>query len=282
MKNLNFGGIVSVLFIFFSNPLQASRLSCERVFSELILAQSDQLGFTQNFIGHKWANHKISKIYKDYNQWKKGVNSYSRSGYILVNTLKNPLLAIRDVEGKIRLIDDHHKFYALSAFQGFRSKPFKLYFRLIQDYTLINPVSGRFWTSQEMITDLLEKNHLVLLNTHNTITEVFMEFPTHISEMPDLPTRSLMSFLLSSFELPLKGSDFKPMIQFLLAQKMNSEDIEPFVGEPFNERNIFRLRDEVKKSRSIIEFLMNNLSSDRSTKRQEAVREYLRSLIEKL
>ncbi len=282
MKNW---ALVISLFIgvlLFCSSGVAARRSCSEVFSSVVLVRSVDLGFTQKFIGHKWAGHKISKIYGDFRELKAGDSKLTRSSYVLNKTFSDPLLAIRDVNGQIRLIDDHHKFYALSAFKGFRAKGFKLYFRLVDDYTQKNPRTGRKWTMSEMISDMTKKNHLVFLNTTGAKNKIFQEIPSRIQDMPDLPTRSLISFLLLSFEFPLKGSDFKPMIQFLFAKKMNQYDIEPFVGEPFSEKNILRLREEINKSKALIEFMMTNLKPDDGSQRYKAVSEYLTTLKEAL
>lgn len=189
---------------------------------------------------------------------------------------------MRDTDGQIRFIDNHHNFFAMSEFMGAKQKAFLINVKLFADYSTLNPKTGKKWTQEEMMEDLIVKNYVLIYGKDSPNFIDLKSLPKDIHQLSDLPERSIVSLVFREFSEPLKGSDFKPMIQLLLAEKMGDINISLISEKPYSDKNINRVRDEILNSRALLEFLLQQINPQAKEKRIEKVTDFLNDQLTQL
>lgn len=254
-------------------PERGNATQCSKVFNGVIRLEASTLRFSQGQIGYRWARNKWAKYEGEFANL---YQPWARQDYIWAKTSESPLLAIRDHKGSVRLIDDHHKFYALSRFAKETMSDFSIFVHVVRDFTLPRIDSRESWSEVTMVTEMLRLHYLTPLSRDHAKDQILRWFPSRIEDMVDSPVRSLMGFLLKSFDVSMKGSDFLPMIQFQLAKRMVREGIEIPVDQ-FDDAVVINLRDQVLQSPELLRFLIDQIDTANSLRRQEKVRSYLLS-----
>ena len=108
------------------------------------------------------------------------------------------------------------------------------------------------------------------------------KLPRNIENLPDLPIRSLISFIFKNLPLPLGGSDFQSMIQFKLAQFMIAENISVRSRRSFNQSNIDKLTERFLGNPKILQFLLDRINPQSPKERRERVSAFLREQMDQL
>ena len=232
------------------------------------------IGFSQNFLGHVWANYKLEKLKTKYNLWLEANPRGNREQYILEQTRDNPFPTFRDLNGQLRIFDKHHKYKAYQVFMGKRDFP--VYVTVFFDYTKPNPRTSKPWKRREMITHANQNGFFSFFGLENPRFRDLRGLPKNIEDLPDLPIRSLISFIFKSLPLPLSGSDFRSMIQFKLAQFMMSEGIKVHPGHSFSKPSIDILTQKFLGNPKILQFLLDRINPQSSMERRERVSVFLR------
>ncbi len=268
-----------------TRPAQA--LYCGRIYSGLLQAEGRSIGFTQGFIGRAWAElKKLKDIVEEYQKWEMS-NAGGKKAFIKYFTAKKPLPVIRDIDGKIRIIDNHHRFYALNLFYG-KEINFKITFQMVRDYTIpkFSAKGIEAWTAQSMMRDLVEQGFIYAAKGRDPSYVWLKQLPINVLDMGDSPMRSLMSFVLTAIPVDypgknrIKGSDFNPHIQNQLGERVLKEGIEPFSKNTFGKENINRLTQEILENPRLVEFLVSNLKESLHPDIREAILESLTSQLE--
>jgi hypothetical protein len=125
--------------------------------------------------------------------------------------------AVLSPEGKVYIVDGHHNLYmAVLAGMDLNTSHVKL--RIVRDYT------GR--TMDFFVEDLVAQ-HLVYDKSKTLLTK-----PRLITEVEDNVERSLIGLaflrIASKYEIPFKGTNFVPFVQFYLGDLINSKKLYTF------------------------------------------------------
>ena len=243
-----------------SSFLSAAPQVCEGVFRPVLKVQSSELRFSQNFIGHYWGMEKFRKLKKKFKKWKKQGNKGSKKEFVLRITKEKPLLGVRLLNGEVRLIDNHHSFFSMTQFLGDPKKGFNVFVGLKKDYQQEHSNGVKDWSEETVLEDLLMRGYMVLLGDIPRGKELAV-IPNSILEMPDSPERSLMSLIFASFAVKMKGSDFKPMTQFLLIEKMRALSIKLLTSAPYSPKNLKRLKYHILNCEALLRFLKGRLAN---------------------
>lgn len=269
--------LLALLFVV-SIPLSAQAyLRCNHVFDNYQMYKSSNLFFSQNFIGKAWAKKKLRDLKNEFRTWKKANPKGSKEEFVAEKTKAKPLEAYYDINGALRLNDRHHSLYVYTIFLA--GKSFHSRVKVVKDYRLHNPETGVKWTAEQMMADI-QKNHYANFDTLMKPTfEDLINLPQYITSLPDSPLRSEVSFMLANFEVPMKGSDFTPTIQFTIGLMMLGRGIEPFMYRPHSQKNIDHLTKEFLSRKRLVLFLLNNLKPSLKSERRDEIRDFLMSQI---
>jgi hypothetical protein len=246
---------------------------CLDLFTPVEMTWSSQLRFSQNFIGREWGNHKLRKLLQAYLE-SEDTQRVTEAEYVLQLSRKKPLPVIRDIDGRLRLIDNHHKFYAYVEFVGIERSRFRLYVKVVKDYQRELPAEGHQWQEQEMVDDLRQNSHILIYNNMSPTVDDLRGLPQSILDMPDMRARSIIGFVLNAMDLPLKGSDFTKMIQFKLYNRMVESGIDVEGKKPYSTQNIHRLRDLILSSPELLGFLHDRINPELTGSRKSKVVEF--------
>ncbi len=256
MRNL--ASILFVLTVAVAKPSDAWAASqCLQAYSSVQSVLGTLIQFTQALIGKRWAeDYKFEKYKEELLELQEKDPDLTVASYIQSKLAEKPIPAIVDINGTIRIIDNHHKMYAFTKLYG-REIDFEISIRIVRDYSLdlTRPNNRPYWTARRMIRDMVENGYISGQGTKVLSIRWFNQLPTNILEMGDSPLRSLMSFVLLSFPFQLKGSYFEPHIQNQLGQRLIELGIEPFSKDSFSQENIHRLRDEILYRTELSDFL---------------------------
>lgn len=253
--------------------------TCSQIFTTSVIStQAQSIGLLQNVLGLQWADYKLKELLDEYQVWTLMNTNRSRQSFINHITQIKPIPAIRDTKGVLRIVDSNHTFYALSHFMASENPNFSVHLKLVKDYTTRAPGRETAWTDQEMLSDLINNNLITLHGQPRPTLDDIRNLPSSILDLPDLPERSVLGFVFRAFETTLKGSDFTPMIQFRLAEKMRQLGIEPISENPYSPENINRLTQAIIDSPELRQFLIENLNPRATTDRRELIRNYLINL----
>ncbi|MCB0379499.1 MAG: hypothetical protein KDD33_13490 [Bdellovibrionales bacterium] len=276
MKTASVWVMAITLYFTAANAWGVSAPRCSSIFQASYRMSSEDIGFSQSFLGVEWARTKTDKLIDKYQGWapKKGKNK-DKLKFLEEDTQADPLPAYRDINGQVRLVDDHHKFFAMSEFAEHGT--FVLYLHIVKDYSFPNPATAKAWTPAQMMADL-RSNHYIFIHTADKPTyQDLMNLPSSIFDLPNLHERSVMSFVFRSMSFILKGSDFEPMIQLRLAEAMENKGKTVVYGDPYSKESIAKVRDDILNSNQWIYFLLDRMAKDRPADRKKKVRKFLRS-----
>ncbi len=256
MRNLAL--LLLLITVTIAEPSKARGASqCLQAYSSVQSVLGTAIQFTQALIGKRWAeDYKFEKYKEQLLELQEKDPDLTVQAYIQAKLAEKPIPAIIDINGVIRIIDNHHKMYALTKLYG-REIDFEVSIRIVRDYSLnlTKPNNRPYWTARKMIKDMVENGYISGQGTRVLSIRWFNQLPTNILEMGDSPLRSLMSFVLLSFPFQLKGSYFEPHIQNQLGQRLVDLGIEPFSKDSFSQENIHRLRDEILQRPELSDFL---------------------------
>ncbi len=243
---------------------------CAEIYTPVEVVWSSQLRFSQNFLGREWGNHKLAKLIKSYTKKKENL-VLTESEYVLHLSNNDPLPTIRDTNGRLRLIDNHHRFYSYVEFIGLERTRFRVYVKVLKDYSQGLQNDGRPWDETDMIADLVKNSYILIYNNMAPTMADLNDLPSSIIDMPDMRARSIMGFVLNAMPVPLKGSDFKKMIQFKLYHQLIDLGIEVEGKKPFSTSNIHRLRDIILSSQDLMQFLQRRINPELEESRRKKV-----------
>lgn len=269
--------IILSTIILISSPSYGAKL-CHQVFKAITLEKASKIGFSQNFIGHEWALKKTQQIVQEFDSWSSKKGNDGRENFIREITQEKPLLAIRDIDGNLRLIDGHHRFFAISKF--IRGKDdYKVHIRIVKDYSITNPATGKKWSTSHMMRDLIRRNYVFILGKRKPSYSDLKKLPDFVETIMDLPERSIIGMVFQVFEMPLKGSDFTPMIQFLLSVKLSSLGVNVITEKPYSSKNIERIKNEILASKKIIRYMISRINPHKPSERKDEVLSFLRQYL---
>lgn len=257
-----------------------ARESCNYLFQEDQIVLSHQIGFSQDVIGKAWAELKLADLEAEHQEASQD-QPLSRKEFVKNITAQKPLPVIIDLFGQHRLIDSHHKFYSFALFVGVQHN-FEVHTRVVKDYSRTNSATGTLWKPQDMIEDMM-KNHFLLTHNHQIASlSDLQNLPTSIFDLPDSLERSLMGFVFRNLPTPLKGSDFLPMIQFELAEKMTDLGFHLMDTEaPLSPKHIEKTQQDLLSCKECLKFLKKQLHPELEKKRNRKVLTFLKSSIKK-
>ena len=211
---------------------------------------------------------------RSFENWQPEKKEKRVEDFILQVTGSKPLKVVRGVGGQIRLIDNHHKFFAFSRLaQTQGQKVFSLQVEMVEDYTSLDFSGSPVWSTGTMMEDLIAQNYISILGKPKPSYRDLEDIPKQIDKLQNSEDRSIMGFVFSSFPVPLKGSDFSPMIQILLAYRMKSKGVsfENRQGT-YSKENITRLRQMIIQNPDLVDFLMERISPSLSQDRVQNIR----------
>ncbi len=256
--------LLILLAILVRAPKVQGAVRCNQVYTSQRAIVGTEVGFTQVAIGKRWAEeHKLPSYEAAFSK-ALSVNRKLTVKRFIQNILnEKPIRGIIDIKGTIRLIDNHHKFYALTRLYG-KEIDFEISVQIIKDYSLglVDGLGVRIWTPERKVEDMVENGFISSQGSRTPNMQWFNTLPRNILEMGDSPLRSLISFVMLSFPFQLKGSYFEPHIQNHLAQKMMELGIDPFTKNSFSQKNIDRLRDEILRRPELTQFLLEQALPD--------------------
>lgn len=264
------------LFLFILLPANpaAAQIFCHELFNNTQRVSFKDIGFAQNFLGHAWADYQLRKFENDYNIWLE-TNPYgNRQQYILKQTENKPFPVFRDPDGQLRKFDKHHKHKVYQTFMGRRD--FSVYVTVVFDYTKPNPKTSKPWKKREMMAHATQNGFISFFGIENPGFRDLKNLPENIEYLPDLPIRSLISFIFENLPLPLKGNDFQPMIQIRLAGFITAENIHVRSEHPFHKSNIDEITEQFFKNPKILQFLLDRINPKAPKKRREEVSSFLK------
>ncbi len=274
----------SVFMIFMSPPVIAQHL-CSNVLRLEEPAALGEIRFTQDFIGYAWALRKLDELRVKYKSWLETHPGKNAGDFVLERTSNKPLPIIKDIEGRIRLVDNHHAFFSYHLLLGgLNSARFGI--KLLKNYQEnLNPATQLPWTREQFMEDLIENNWISLQGSSRPQWEDLQSLPQSVVELADNPARSLLSFTLRSLPVPIKGSDLRPHGQNEILEFLSPtiEEMSAHGGELVTEVNVDTLRDRILRDRPmlnrLLEILSPNLSSSKRKKIEDFIKEAL-SLLE--
>ncbi|MCB0376927.1 MAG: hypothetical protein KDD33_00415 [Bdellovibrionales bacterium] len=241
------------------------------------LVSSEEIGFCQNLLGHSWAKEKLKRLIIEFMAWR-GPGGASdldaKKKFLQWRSEQHPFTVIKDTRNHIRLIDDHHGFYSFYYFA--EEKPFLLKVQVAIDF------SKGDWTDKKMMEYLAQEQKIFIENCPSPSLADLQSIPERISDIKDAPERSIVSMLFESFDVPMKGYDFVPFIQFLFAQHLRSigQSIPPrALTSPATLEN---LKESVLHSESALTFLRDHVGDKTSEIRQLQVRTFFAARLAEL
>ncbi len=255
-----------------------------QVFTKKEEVKVSDIHFTQDFIGVAWALTKLNNLQKKYKKWQKNHEDGNAGQYILQRTRKKKSIpAIRDIQGNIRIVDNHHSFFSyMMLLLG--SPKGEVVVSIEKDYTTLNGQSMRPWTPEEFMIDMQANNWVNFMDSDRPNWDELQGLPTRIEDLNDNPLRSLLSMTLRALPVPLKGSDFinhgQNVILGFIGPRV--QEISGEGADPVSKKNIENLRDMILEGRQILEEIRANLSPDLGSKRREKIEEFLEEAIENL
>ena len=258
--------------------IASARHSCGEIFNGIQKTPLKEIGFAQNFIGHAWVNHQLKKFEADYREWLKSNPQGKPEQYILEQTKDRPFPVFRDPQGQLRQFDRHHQHKIYQIFMGERN--FSVYVKLYFDYTKPNPKTSKPWKKREMMAHAIENGFISFFGIENPLFRDLRNLPENIEKLPDLPVRSLISFIFRNSPFPLKGSDFQSMIQFKLAEFMITESITIYPQNPFHKSNIEKLTKRFFQNSKILKFLLDRVNPKLPEKRKQKVFSFLKESLD--
>jgi len=156
--------------------------------------------------------------------------------------------------GDVFLVDGHHDYWTLGQIANL--KKISLKFTVLMDYS-DSPVS-----LAQFKQDAIQNNWLY------GDPDAIIDHPLKIKNLPDNVERSQvgLAFLLAAdtFDVPFKGKNFTPFVQFRLIQLMQQEGLYDFQGT--DDATIARLMKTILGTSSTVSFLFHNLQPDGSKK----------------
>jgi hypothetical protein len=250
-------------------PQSAEALVCTQLFTNHARVMATEIRFSQRVIGYAWGAYKAKRLKKKYRAWKKTNPEGEMRAFLTEYNQRKPFPVIIDGNGIYRIIDNHHRFYAMTHLYG-QSLDFHLSARVVMDYRYPRPTSSglRVWTPGEMIQDMMDQGYIGPRQGEpgpNWLNSL----PTVITELEDSPERSLFSFVFLNFEVEMEGDDFLPHIQNRLALRMHEMEMDPLgEGDPFKKRNLKRVIQIILNHPELVNFMIENVNpeSDRSEK----------------
>ena len=264
---------VFVFLILFCHNTPAI-FTCQSLFVHKQKVSFDEIGFGQNFLGHRWADHRLDQLFNSYQLWLTKHPEQKPATYLLEQTRQKPFPVFRDLDGQLRKFDKHHRHLAYQRFME-NNRSFPVYITLFFDYTKPNPTTGKAWKKEEMMDHALENGFINMVGIRNPSFQELRNLPRNIENLPDSPLRSLMSFVLRNLPLPLGGSDFQSMIQFRLAEAMMVENINLYSRIRFDKSNINDLTQKLLENPNLLQFLIDQINPKAPKQRQMEVRDFL-------
>ncbi len=261
------------LILFFGNTASA-RFSCGKIFNNIQRVPLKKIKFAQNFLGYAWGNYLLKKLEVNYEKWREDNPLGNRQQFILEQTEAKPFPVFRDPDGHLRQFDRHHQHKIYQIFMGRRD--FFIYVRFFFDYTESYSQNSKPWKKKEMMDHAISHGFVSLFGIEKPRFRDLKNLPQNINELPDLPIRSLISFIFRNLPFPLKGSDFQPMIQFKLAEFMIEEGIDIRPQNPFHESNIKKLTERFLKNPKILKFLADRISPRIPEERRKRISSFLK------
>lgn len=176
--------------------------------------------------------------------------------------------AVLSPEGKVYIVDGHHNLYmAVLAGMDLNTSHVKL--RIVRDYTN---------KTMEFFVEDLVTQHLVYDKSKTLLTR-----PKTIVEVEDNIERSLMGLaflrIADEYEIPFKGTNFVPFVQFYLGDLITSKKLFVF-NEDYSHDNIKALSKVIINHPVLLKFLSDSLAKGASPKviaflkeRQELLRQ---------
>lgn len=271
--------VASVLISIVLPSLSWAKRRCADQFTTIELMRSNDLGFSQESLGILWALNKTSEYSKKLEAQTKQRTFRVREALVLSTTKTKPLPAFRDIEGKVRLHDRHHRFYAISAFMG-AVKSFRLYVSVDKDYTQINDATKKPWTEKEMMADLVANNYIHLSSKAEPTFADLRALPTDIFSVQNNPLRSGIGFILASLEVPLKSEDFNSKFQFLLIDVAMTYGIDVAKVDFLVPEAAKAAGEEILSMPPLVEFLLDNISARTSPERLGVISGFLNGKLE--
>lgn len=266
------------LIILFSESTTFAGFSCGKIFNSIQKIPIENIRFSQNFLGHAWANYQLKKFEIDYEQWLKSNSQGKPEQYILEQTKNRPFPVFRDTHGELRQFDRHHQYKIYQTFMG--GKNFSVYVRFFFDYTKPNPRTSKPWKKKEMMTHAANNGFVSFFGIENPRFKDLKNLPRNIEDIPDLPIRSLISFIFRNSPFPLKGNDFQSMIQFKLAEFMITEGINIYPRKPFHRSNVDKLTQKFFENPKILRFLLDRINPNILRERRKRISSFLKKTLD--
>ena len=255
------------------------------------------IGFSQNVLGWIWARLKYENFVAEFNTWlinnghnpRMATDALRREFIRNHDTKNDPFLAYRDTKGKIRIYDGHHAFWARNRFM--EGKDFDFFLKINKDYQQVNPATGKPWTQKEMVNDLHAKNRLTIYGKKVPTVKEFKKIPQKIEDLQDVPMRSYVSLAFTKVDVKyekvdgtkveshMKGSDFIPMIQFLVEAEMSPRFIRK-VERATEPEAIDLVYDKLFLEKQYVQFLLDSLKT-KDSPRQRKIRSILEDFLAK-
>jgi hypothetical protein len=270
--------------VFGSSSTALSQARCWHVFTKKEEVKVSEIHFTQDFIGVAWALTKLNDLQRKYKKWQSSHENGNAAQYILERTRsKKTIPAIRDIQGNIRIVDNHHSFFSYMMLLLGNQRG-EVVVRIEKDYTTLNGQSMSPWTSEEFMIDMRANNWVNFMDSDSPSWVELQGLPTRIEDLNDNPLRSLLSMTLRALPVPLKGSDFINHGQNVILDFIGPrvQEFSADGADPVSKKNIENLRDMILEGRQILEEIRANLSPGLGSKRQEKIDEFLQEAIENL
>ncbi len=261
--------------MFVPGAAQAS-LTCSQALSMVDRVPAAKLRFTQAFVGRAWAESKVEKLNIGFEAWREANPKGKKATFLAELTSDSPIPAIRDLDGTIRIVDKHHTFYAMVLFNG-KSLGFNVNVKMVKDYSAGRkpPLERLPWTRELVIQDMVNDAFLGKISSGDPQYRWLQQLPHNILELGDLPMRSLMSFLMGSFPIQLKGRDFLPHFQNNLAKKIMELGLEPFSENSYGPENLTRLRKMILEHEDLRQFVIEQIDPSISEIRRGEILDFL-------
>lgn len=177
--------------------------------------------------------------------------------------------AVLSPEGKIFIIDGHHNLY-MAVLASLNLGKAKVSLKIIRDYTGLS--------NDYFINDLID-NHLV----YGSSQKKLLSHPKTIDSVGDSIERSLIGLaflrIAKKYDIPFKGSHFRPFVQFDLANLIRTQKIFD-LKEDYSDDNIKKLAKVILNNKFTLHLLMESLNDKAPQKIVDLLDEQEKQLLE--
>lgn len=170
--------------------------------------------------------------------------------YAHKSILEEEFPAILSPKGQLFIVDGHHNLY-MAVLAKLNLSKSQVHLKILQDY--------KGTTEVFFINDLIQK-HLVYSKSEKSL----LSQPRTIDSVGDNVERSLtgLAFMRISdkYQIPFKGTCFKPFVQFDLADLLRTQNLFEF-NEDYSQENIKKVAKAILNNKAPLEFLIGSLTN---------------------